>query len=629
MVLRNLLLFFLLSIPLLAQNELQNVPANLLSDADAVVIDDQTIVTLSSYSSVNTYKRQLVTVYNRNGLNVLKSSVHYNNTTDVKKAEVKIYDKTGKEIKKYKKRDFIDVSASGGSLYTDDRMMYIDYYPTSYPFTYEFVSEIKSSSTAFLPRWSPASHYDVSVVKSSFTIMNEKEVPLITRKYNVEDYEISAVESPKEHKYTLKNFQATKKVNLSPHFTEFKPVVKVALQKFRLENHDAYVKDWKDFGLWQKNDLLAGRDIIPKETIAKINDLVRGVSSDKEKTKLIYEFMQNKTRYISIQVGIGGWQPTPAEEVDELSYGDCKGLTNYTKALLKSQNITSYYTIVDSEPDGRDLDEDFVALQGDHVILTVPFEDETVFLECTSQQAPFNYLGTHTDDRKVLMITPTGGVITKTHTYRTEDNVQSLRAVAVVSDTFSVTGTLSEVSEGIAYGEKHRLENAKNDELSMYYKEMWNHLDNLQIENIDFINNKDTVTFTENLTFSTTNYVSRAGDRFLFNPNVFNRTTYIPDVEEERKLPIYIRRGRTYKDEVEILLPDGYKIEAAFEPLLINSEFGTYKALIEEVDSSKIIYKREFTFNSGTFPKESYNDIGNFWRDVVKKDKSKIVLVKV
>ena len=58
--------------------------------------------------------------------------------------------------------------------------------------------------------------------------------------------------------------------------------------------------------------------------------------------------MQSRTRYASIQLGIGGYKPAPAMEVSEKGYGDCKGLTNYMSALLKEAGITSYYTWVKS-----------------------------------------------------------------------------------------------------------------------------------------------------------------------------------------------------------------------------------------------------------------------------------------
>ncbi len=55
--------------------------------------------------------------------------------------------------------------------------------------------------------------------------------------------------------------------------------------------------------------------------------------------------MQDKTRYISVQIGIGGWKPMLADDVNKLGYGDCKGLTNYTKALLEAVDVPSYYTL--------------------------------------------------------------------------------------------------------------------------------------------------------------------------------------------------------------------------------------------------------------------------------------------
>jgi hypothetical protein len=54
--------------------------------------------------------------------------------------------------------------------------------------------------------------------------------------------------------------------------------------------------------------------------------------------KKALEFMlcSKKSRYVSIQVGIGGWKPILYTDVDRLGYGDCKALTNYTKAWQQS-----------------------------------------------------------------------------------------------------------------------------------------------------------------------------------------------------------------------------------------------------------------------------------------------------
>ncbi len=513
-------------------------------------------------------------------------------------------------------------------MYTDNRMLYIDYTPLEFPFTFEFEYEMESTSTAFLPRWDPSPRYNVSTEKSSYTINNTREVPLVSKKYNLDEYNVQYEENPTKYHYQLSNLPAVERESLSPVYTEFTPVVKVALQRFQLMNESGVGGTWKNFGLWIDQKLLKGRDEIPKATIAKMEQLVANVDDPKEKTRIIYEYMQSKTRYVFIAIGIGGWQPSPAEEVDELSYGDCKGLTNYTKALLKTQGIESYYTIVDSGADGLDIDEDFVALQGDHVILAVPFEDETVFLECTSQTAPYNYMGDFTDDRKVLMITPEGGVITKTHGYSLEDNVQSVSAVAVFDENFKLSGTINETSEGILYGNKNQLESATTEEITRYYQYLWGHLNNLSVENLKFKNDKRSISFTESLNFESSNYVSKAGDRILLNPNVFTRYDKLPSEEKDRKLALKIRRGHTYRDKIELLIPDGYSVEAAFPPITLDTKFGTYKANIEKYEGSKLIYNRELKLNSGTFAPDEYNEYVNFIEQVVKKDKSKIVLSK-
>ena len=158
-----------------------------------------------------------------------------------------------------------------------------------------------------------------------------------------------------------------------------------------------------------------------------------------EKAKIVYAFMQNKTRYISVQVGIGGWEPIAANKVDAVGYGDCKGLTNYTKALLDAVGVTSYYTVVFAQ-DRRDIDKEFASLQGNHVILNIPNKGKDVWLECTSQTTPFGFLGDFTDDRNVLVITPEGGIIKRTPKYINKDNLQTINADITLKENGSVNG---------------------------------------------------------------------------------------------------------------------------------------------------------------------------------------------
>lgn len=80
-----------------------------------------------------------------------------------------------------------------------------------------------------------------------------------------------------------------------------------------------------------------------------------------------------------------------AKDVDRLGYGDCKALTNYTRALPQVVGVPSYYTIIYGDRQRRDLHQDFVSMQGNHAILAVPVKDQIYWLECTSQVHPFGF----------------------------------------------------------------------------------------------------------------------------------------------------------------------------------------------------------------------------------------------
>ena len=121
-------------------------------------------------------------------------------------------------------------------------------------------------------------------------------------------------------------------------------------------------------------------------------------------------------------MGIGGWQPFEASLVDQYGYGDCKALSNYTKSLLESLNIEARYTLVKAGEDEPNIISDFPSRQFNHVILCVPNQGDTLWLECTSQTNPFGYTGTFTSDRDVLVVTDGGGKIVHTPVYSQKDN---------------------------------------------------------------------------------------------------------------------------------------------------------------------------------------------------------------
>ncbi|MGB5238787.1 MAG: DUF3857 domain-containing transglutaminase family protein, partial [Flavobacteriaceae bacterium] len=474
--------------------------------------------------------RRVVTVLNDRGNRHVKASLGYNDGLRVKSIEAQIYDASGNEIKRIKQKQFNDVSAvDGGTLYSDSRVLYMDYTPTQYPYTVDFSYEFTSESTALIPSWFFIDSYLLSVEKSIYEVRYEQPyLKPIIKEINLEGLQLEKDSTATTITYQVSNLSAIKKETLCPSLRNFAPRLLVRLKNFQYEGIAGDVNNWKEMGLWVQENLLAGRDELPSETIDRINTLVSGVTDTLERAKKVYEFVQDNTRYVSVQVGIGGIQPISAIEVDRVKYGDCKGLSNYTKALLDAVNIPAYYVHVESGNERVDFEEDFPDLgQGNHVILAIPYNGQYYWIDCTSQIHPFGFLGDFTDDRKVLLIKPEGGEIVKTPNYTNEYNLQRTKARATLAATGKLTAEVEIETKGIQYDNRFHLEEDSTYEIDKHYKEYWDHINALHLKSFDFKHHKPQMTFVENLAMEAPGYTSKSGTKMLFTPNAFNRITYI------------------------------------------------------------------------------------------------------
>ncbi len=275
--------------------------------------------------------------------------------------------------------------------------------------------------------------------------------------------------------------------------------------------------------------------------------------------------MQDKTHYISVQVGIGGYQPFLASDVDKQNYGDCKALVNYTQALLKAVNIDSYYCVVQS---GRQykvsLQPDFPSMQqGDHVILCVPFKNDTTWADCTSQTIPFGYLGAFTDDRTVLAVTPNGGKLMHTPKYSADDNLKRRKADFVINEAGELSGSMITTFKGADYEYRDELINEPRSEQVKILQRIYP-VNNLDVESFALKQDRsfDPVT-TENLKLRARDYASLTDGKYYFMLNPVNRSYGCgrPGELRNRLNSVYINRGYTDEDDVIYTIPAGYHLE--------------------------------------------------------------------
>ncbi|WP_316799313.1 DUF3857 domain-containing transglutaminase family protein [Pedobacter frigidisoli] len=604
------------------------IPSLLRNRANSCIRNEETTIDMRSPDNVMLSVKKAVTVFNENGERAAELVLYYDKNTSIKGIKGEVYNAVGKPVSKFTQNDFSDVSAADGfSLFVDSRVKHYLPNVSQFPYTVVYSYEIRNKQNLIIPDWQPKPASDVSVEKSTYTFISKPsdQVRIKTSNYTGIP-EVSTDEKQKKMVWKVNNILAVKTEPYSPDPESYYTSIKIAPEQFTYYNHKGSYTNWQDLGKWVYDDLLKDRTALPLHTIQAIKELVKGEKTDKEKAKKIYQYLQNRTRYISVQIGIGGFQPVSASEVDRLGYGDCKALVNYTQSLLKAADIDSYYCVVEAGAEKKSVDPGFASMvQGNHIILCLPLKGDTTWLECTSQKIPFGFLSDFTDDRLVLACTAEGGKLLRTPKLTTQENRQIRNASLVISADGHVTGNMKTVFSGAQYDNHESMIGKSPAEQHKMLKASYN-VDNIDFKSVSFSQLKDIApTLTEDVDIIIPNYVPVNGKKMFLQPNVFNTLRSIPEIKN-RTLPVYLNRGYTDEDTIVYTLPENVDTSLiTTNQRVLDSVFGSYISKAS-IAGNQLTFYRKIVFNDGTFPAEKYAEFSKFMSDVNAADYLKLAL---
>jgi Domain of Unknown Function with PDB structure (DUF3857) len=601
-----------------------NIDPSLTQKANVVIrnaVHEFTVI--NKGKAIESYHLEL-TILNEAGKDEAIQHVMYSDLESVLEVSGEIYDRSGIRVKKIKKSAIEDMSATGSNMYSDNRIKILDFTYPSYPYSIVFSYKVAYDGLMFYPSWDPQNSYWTAIEKSKFIVKVPDAVGL-----NFYEYQVKGSQKKESsvliYEWEVRNLTGLASEPYGPPGRDLSPYVLVTPKHFKMEGYEGSMSSWKEIGDWA-NQLSEGCDDLPDGAKTDINKLLVGVSDKREKTKLIYEYVQNTTRYVSVQLGIGGWKPFNASYVYENGYGDCKALTNYTSSMLNYAGIESIYTLVKAGGDVADIVTEFPNAHFNHVFLAVPIESDTVWLECTSQTTPFGYLGTFTSDRHALMVTRDGGKLVKTPTYSEEDNLQIRVAKVEIGKNGDAVAQIKTEYSGIQYENVRRQLSASTTEQKNWLLKNVN-LDKTKITNFSY-NLQPGVQpkVVEQIDVTSIGFGDVTGNRIFFEVNPLNQLTSIPKKLKERKTKVHIEMAYTDVDSIHYTLPEGYHVEYLPESKTIETEFANYSTSYTLTENG-IVYVRKMVRWQGVYPAASYNKFRQMLKDISRSDKTKIVLV--
>jgi hypothetical protein len=297
-------------------------------------------------------------------------------------------------------------------------------------------------------------------------------------------------------------------------------------------------------------------------------------------------------------------------------------------SLLKEAGIPAYYTIIKAGENKQYFENDFPSNQFNHVIVCVPLDHDTTWLECTSQTLTPGYLGRFTSNRNALIIDEKNGKLVRTPKYSKEENLQSRNIKAKLDEEGNLTMNIVTDYNAEQQDDVHGfLHSVSKDIITEYLNQK------LSIPSYDLVKyeytsgNSVLPSITEKLEVVAHNYAAISGKRIFINPDILNHSSIHFTSKNKRTSPFNFIMEYTDRDTVQIFLPSGYVPESIPADESLSTPYGVYKSKHIYKDG-QLIYTREMQRNSGSFPATDAASISAFYETIYKADRSKVILVK-
>lgn len=594
----------------------QNYDAELVSQvAEIKVNNDKLIKTFYFEIKINT----------RAGDKYSQIAIPYSKISKVSKIKAHIKDSRGEIVNKLKKSEITERSSiSSFSFYEDNYLKEFTLKHNTYPYSIIYSYQIQESEFIYIDYWIPIIDSEIPTHKATLNISTPYNYPISYSNRFTNSPTIDSLESIIKYTWEAKYIDIVKPEIFSPPTINFLPAAIIVPQNYLFELNGS-LKSWTNYGDWQY-DLLQDLNELPDKEKNKIISLIEGIDDDKEKIRILFHYLQDETRYINISIETGGLKPYPASYVVENRYGDCKALTNYFKSILDFIEIKSFYTKVYAGNPIKEINKEFPSQQFNHVILFIPFINDSIWLDCTSDGA-FNSLGTFTQNRYAFVIDKNKSYFTKTPSLMYKDVLES-REITIFNDQYQ--------GSRVSFSNNYK---GEIFEILLELKQHFNKNDRLQIIRNKLIEDGFELTSYNiyrshrdshqiNLSYEATGgkIYEKYGDEVL----VHNMPLNLPQFEKpnNRKLPIKINYPIYKIDTLNYEIPSGLVLSNNLINQSITNSFGKYTLDFKIFDKTVRVIKSIIIY-AGSYSIIEYNDFYKFINDIERlENKTHIVLSK-
>jgi transglutaminase-like putative cysteine protease len=525
----------------------------------------------------------------------------------------------------------IDRSASSSEIFSDDsRVKYFNIGFSGYGDVTRVETEKKFLDSKYLT--SVYFHSWFPIKEKIVRIKVPEWLELDIREFNFADYKVTKTKTTEKgltvYTFKVQNIIGMKSEPRAIGAAYMYPHLVLVVKSFTYEGKkEKGFGDVGDLYNWY-NYLYKKMTNKPEELKSKVTELTKGKTTDIDKVKSIFYWVQDNIRYIAFEDGLAGFIPATAQEVYKAKYGDCKGMANLMTEMLKLAGLEAYMTWIGTRHIPYDYTLPSLAVDN-HCISTVILGGKEYFLDGTEKYIPFGDYAWRIQGKEVLI-----GKGDNKYDVKKVPVLEKDKSKILTQTTFKlennllkghVKATLSGEQRTNFHQYYHDLPADDKKKLISRFLEFGNR--NLVVANVKTsdLNNREIPVVIEG-DIDLSNYVITEDKEIYLGIDFFSEDLrgLIPD--KDRQQDYALHSSYVSQDETELILPAGYTVVSF--PAAINEKAADYEVSGSySATGNKVIFKKTLSFNTGRIRKSDFEN----WKSFTKKLKdfnSNLILIK-
>lgn len=497
---------------------------------------------------------------------------------------------------------------SNDLFFNDYRVKYmnVDFPVQGYTYNYELTKnykDVKYFTTLYF-------HDNYPTLKKQFTITVPDWLEIDIKEFNFVGFDIKKDKKtdPKSkstiYTYTLENVEGVAKDENAPGMSYSYPHLLIIAKSYTKDNkQNTLFNSTADLYKWYKS-LVDSMDEKPSVLKEKVTELTANAKTDEEKIKNIYYWVQDNIRYIAFEDGLAGFKPDASQNVFQKRYGDCKGMANLTRQMLKEAGYDARLTWIGTKHIAYNYTIPSLVVDN-HMICTLFKDGKKYFLDGTEKYNSFGEYAERIQGKEVMIEDGSKFIIEKVPVMTASANKEIYTSNFHI-DNEALVGKVSGNMKGesranFLYGYNTTRKDKKENALQYYISRGDKNFSVSNIVTSDLTDRDRTLTLEYNA-----NLKNRVTS---FDNDLYINLDYLEEFSgfdfKERKTDYEFSYKKDYESSIILEIPTGYKVSRLPESFKTSTDAYSMNVSYEQKGNT-IIYKKHFTINNGTIKKADF-----------------------